>query len=427
MAHELPASEAMNGVKRMPRVAHILRKYNPREWGGMETHAAQMTRELARLGWGAEIHAPHASFTSGPALDPTVPVVRFRTLSPYLGSARKRQLLWESGSVITLDEPLRLLRDRGIALAHLHTAGRIGGAVRTAMRLTGRPYVISIHGPLLTAQAWQSAVLKDRFSGVVDLGKPFGMLVGARRVLQDAARVITFNEEEQRALSAQLGDRVLLMDQGVELERLQSGSAERARRRWPVLAQGPVVTVLGRLTQAKNQVLAIRAFARAAPPDSHLVLAGATVEQAYRNTLEQEIQAAGLSARVHLMGNLDGAEEVPDLLALSALLMVPSHFESFGLVVLEAWAAGCPVLMATRFGLGVLAEAIGEAGLFVRSLEVEDWTVALRECLQSPARREAAVQAGRAVVRQRFSWEAVAKRLQEVYLEVLEEGGHRAP
>jgi glycosyltransferase involved in cell wall biosynthesis len=217
------------------------------------------------------------------------------------------------------------------------------------------------------------------------------------------------------------------MDQGVELERLQSGSAERARRRWPGLAHGPVVTVLGRLTQAKNQVLAIRAFARAAPPDSHLVLAGATVEQAYRNTLEQEIQAAGLSARVHLMGNLDGAEEVPDLLALSALLMVPSHFESFGLVVLEAWAAGCPVLMATHFGLGVLAEAIGEAGLFVRSLELEDWTMALRECLQSPARREAAAQAGRVVVRQRFSWEAVAKRLQEVYLEVLEEGGHRAP
>lgn len=427
MAHHLLALRAMNGVNgRMPRVAHILRKYNAAEWGGMETHVAQVTRRLARLGWGTEIHAPQAPSSPDHVLEPTVPLVRFRTLSPYVGSPRKRRALRESGNLITLDEPLRLLWDRGLSLVHLHTAGRIGGAVRAAMRLTGRPYVISIHGPLLTAQAWQKAALTERTAGVVDLGRPFGLLVGARRVLQDAARIITFNEEERRALAAKFGERVLRLDQGVDAERLRAGNAERARQRWPALAKGRVVAVVGRLSEVKNQLLAIRAFARGAPSDCHLVLAGATVEPAYRQTLESEVHAAGLGARVHFLGNLDASEEVPDLLALATLMMVPSHFEAFGLVVLEGWAAGCPVLMATHFGLAILAEAIGERGLCVRSMEPEAWAAALCECLESPGRREAAVEAGRTAVRQRFSWDAVAHKLQEVYLEALEERGRRA-
>ncbi|MFY0580631.1 glycosyltransferase family 4 protein [Cystobacter fuscus] len=413
----------------MRRVAHVIRKYNPAEWGGMETHVEQVARHLALLGWGAEIHAPYmtsGSSGSGHALDPTVPVKRYHVLSPYLGSASKRRALKETGSVLTVDEPLRLLLDRQLPLVHLHTAGRIGGAVRTALRLTKRPYVISIHGPLLTVQDWQQKAMAERFSGAVDLGRPFGMLVGARRVLDDAARIIVFNEEERRAMTEKYGPRVILMEQGVDLQRMESGDAQRARRRWPHLAKGPVLTVLARLTRAKNQLLAIQAFARGAPPDAHLVLAGATVEADYRASLEREIQASGLGARVHIMGNLDANQEVPDLLALSRLMMMTSHVEPFGLVVLEAWAAGCPVLMGTRFGLAILADAIGKQGLFVNSQETEDWASALRSCLASPERLDAAARAGKEVVRQRFSWTAFAQRTQDLYLDVLEENRRRA-
>jgi glycosyltransferase involved in cell wall biosynthesis len=126
------------------------------------------------------------------------------------------------------------------------------------------------------------------------------------------------------------------------------------------------------------------------------------------------------------MGNLDASQEVPDLLALSSLMMMTSHVEPFGLVVLEAWAAGCPVLMGTRFGLAILADAIGKQGLFVNSQETEDWASALRSCLATPERLDAAARAGKEVVRQRFSWTAFAQRTQDVYLDVLEENRRRA-
>jgi glycosyltransferase involved in cell wall biosynthesis len=55
-------------------------------------------------------------------------------------------------------------------------------------------------------------------------------------------------------------------------------------------------------------------------------------------------------------------------------------------------------------------------------LEVEAWAEALRQCLSNPARLEAAAQAGAALVRRRFTWEAVAGRLHDIYRAVLEQG-----
>jgi glycosyltransferase involved in cell wall biosynthesis len=404
------------------RVVHVLRKYDPREWGGTETHVVEVTRQLVRMGWGCEVHAPRGPAAPDRSLDPQVSLVRYRSFNPFLGAASKRRaLLSTAGNLVTLDEPLRLARDRGITLAHLHTAGRIGGAVRTAMRLTGRPYVISIHGPLIARRAWLEVEMSRRLSGLVDLGRPFGALLGARRVLHDAARVIVFNEEERVALTELVGQRVVRLDQGVNVERFQAGCGDRARQRWPRWASLPIVAVIGRLHPQKNQLLAVRAFARGAPADHHLVLAGAVVDPAYRAAVEQESAECGVASRVHVLGNLDPEEEIPDLLALARLVMVPSLHEAFGLTVLEAWAAACPVIVGDRSGLADLAEAVGEDGLRVPALEVEAWAAALRQCLSSPMRLEAAAQAGSALVRRRFTWEAVARSLHGIYQAVLEQ------
>lgn len=403
-------------------MVHVLRKYDPREWGGTETHVVEVTRHLVQMGWGCEVHAPRGPTSPDRSLDPRVRMVRYRSFNPFLGAAGKRQALRSNaGNLVTLDEPIRLIRDRGASLAHLHTAGRIGGAVRTAMRFTGRPYVVSVHGPLLARRAWLEAEMSRRLSGLVDLGRPFGALLGARRVLHDAARVIVFNEEERQALSELIGPRVVRLEQGVNRERLRSGCVDRARQRWPRWAGQPIVAVIGRLHPQKNQLLAVRAFARGAPADHHLVLAGAVVDPVYRAAVERELAECGVASRAHVLGNLDPEVEIPDLLALAKLVMVPSEHEAFGLIVLEAWAADCPVLAGVRSGLADLVQAIGEEGLSVPTLEVEAWAAMLRQCLSSPARLRASAEAGAALVRRRFTWEAVTQRLHDIYQAVLEQ------
>jgi len=425
LVQDLPVSENMTlGGGQGRRVVHVLRKYNPREWGGTETHVVEVTRRLVRLGWWPQVHAPLGPTEPDRALDPHVPLLRYRAFAPYLGTPEKRQaLIANAGNLVTLDEPLRLIRDRRLALAHLHTAGRIGGAVRTAMRLTGRPYVLSVHGPLLSQREWFKAETAQQLEGVMDLGRPFGALLGSRKVLRDAARVLTFNDEEQRALSEVVGARAVRLDQGVDADRLRTGCVSRGYRRWPGLAGVPLLVLLGRLSPQKNQQLAIRAFAQGAPGDHHLAIAGAAMAPSYRGCLEQEIHSLGLSGRVHLLGNLDAVDEVPDLLALAKLVIVPSAHEAFGLIVLEAWAAGRPTLTSLRGGLKDLADALGRDALCVPSLEVAAWATALRQVLANPEALAAAAQAGQRLIQRRFGWDAVALRIEEIYQAVLDERG----
>jgi D-inositol-3-phosphate glycosyltransferase len=405
-----------------PRVAHILRKYDPEEWGGTETHVAAVTRLLPEHGWTVEVHAPAGPTAPDCALAPEVALRRYRAFCPFLGSRERRRGLWaNAGNIASFDEPIRLFRDRRLSLAHAHTLGRIGAGVRAAMRLTGRPYVVSLHGPVLAERELVAAQTARRLEGVLDLGRPIGLLLGAHRVLDDAARVITFNDAERVALASRVGDRAVRMDHGVDIERLRSGDADRARRRWPELGAAPVVALVGRIAAQKNQILAVRAFARGAPPDHRLALPGAETDPGYRAAVEREARALGVLGRVHFLGNLDPSAEIPDLFARATLIIVPSTHESFGLAVLEGWAAGRPVLFARRTGLEDLARALLDDSVSLPTLDERAWAEAMRQLLMSADAQRAAAEAGGRLLRARFRWSVVVERLAALYEEVLGE------
>ena len=415
-----------------PRVAHVLRKLDGSAWGGTEAHVAEVAPRLAELGIGGEIHAPAVEDQTRevPRLG-GLPVSRFASFCPFAGPAEaRRALVANAGNIASLELPVRLLESRA-DLAHLHTAGRIGGAVRTAMRWTKRPYVLSLHGPVLAGTDFLEPQVQRMHARVVDLGRPLGWLFGARRVLDDAARVIAFNDAEVTALRARIGARAVRMDHGVDAERLGAGSAARARARWPELGDAPVVLVLGRLSAQKDQLTAVRAFAAGAPRDHRLVLAGAETDPGYCDRVLAEAAALGVRARVHVLGNVP-REDVPDLLALASVVLAPSRHEAFGLMALEAWAAERPILFARRHGLGDVADRFarwGRAGAaeltsrFVVPEAADEgaWSAALSALLADASSRATIGALGRELVRARFCWSRVAGELAGLYLTVLDE------
>jgi D-inositol-3-phosphate glycosyltransferase len=406
------------------RVAHVLRKYDPAQWGGTETHVAAVTRELTAQGWRVEVHAPRGPTEPDRALSPEVELRRYAAFCPFVGDSEARRALYANGgNIASFDEPARLARDGRLALAHVHALGRIAGGVRTAMRLTGRPYVVSLHGPVLCDSSVVAADTALRHRRVWDVGRPLGLLFGSHRVLDDAARIIAFNDEERDALASRFGDRAVRMDHGVDAVRFGSGDDARARARWPELGAGPVVALVGRVSAQKNQLLAVRAFARGAPPDHRLALAGAETDLGYRATVEREARALGVADRVHFLGNL-APEDIPDLLARSILVVAPSTHETFGLAVPEGWAANRAVLFARQSALVGMARALSDDSVAVPSLDEHLWAAELGRLLTSEGARRAAAEAGAALVRSRFNWTAVGERLAALYADALRE---RAP
>ncbi len=404
------------------RVAHVVRKYNSAEWGGTETYLAEMTKRLTLGEWGCDVYAPFGPTAPDCALAPGVRLERYDAFLPFLASAERRKaLVANAGNIASFDLPIRLVRDRSIDIVHLHTTGRIGGAVRMATKLSGRPYVIAAHGPLLTDSDTISREMRTRHEGVIDLGAPIGAFFGARRVIDDAARVISFNEEERRALEKRIGARAVRMDHGVEVERFVRGDSERAKNVFPELGDAPVVLAVGRLSHQKNQLHSLRAFAKAASSAHRLVFAGAETDRGYRSVLEREARQLGVRDRVVFLGNVDGAK-LPDLYARAEIVLAPSTHETFGLVVLEAWASKRPMLFAAHSGMKDLADALGaDNTASIVGLDIDVWTRRLSEFVGSAELRKHAADAGHALVRRRFHWDAVASKLAALYETVIEE------
>jgi glycosyltransferase involved in cell wall biosynthesis len=131
-----------------------------------------------------------------------------------------------------------------------------------------------------------------------------------------------------------------------------------------------------------------------------------------REVLEPE--ALGISSWVHRPGWIE-QEDLAGVYALAGALLLPSLFESCGLPVLEAMAAGCPVVTADRYGTRELAE---HAAVLVDPESVDSIADGIRRVLDDPALRARLVEAGRARS-EPFRWSRCARET----LAVLERAG----
>ena len=147
----------------------------------------------------------------------------------------------------------------------------------------------------------------------------------------------------------------------------------------------------GAIYPPKNFTRLIRAYAQVGPGRGiPLVVAGG--ENRFLSERElQEPEALGISGWVHRPGWIE-QEELAAVYALADALLLPSLFESCGLPVLEAMAAGCPVVTADRYGTKELAE---NAAVLVDPESVDAIADGIRRVLDDTALRARLVSAGR--------------------------------
>ena len=396
----------------MPKVVHIVRKFEPAEWGGTETHLIAMLREMRELGWESEVHAPREAGTDGAAIREAGAVFKtFRAHYPYLGMTpeRRKGLVAAGGNLVSVHELARLALRTKADVLHLHTLGRLGGVVRFAAKLRHIPYAVTLHGPVRAHAevAEQDAV--RRTSGLVDLGAPFGMLVGARRVVHDADLMFVLNRKEHDAWAkVREGKHLEIVSHGVDLQRATEEARREARAGVPGLGDAPYVVVIARLDRAKGPDLAIDAFLRGAPEAMHLVLAGSVADPVYAEEVKAMAAAAG--HRVHVLGGV-APKTARALLAEATLALVPSRSEPFGIVLLEAWAEGTAAVFSDVGGLSDIARRTGGTWGLVDVGNAETFAATLGRLV----RDQAALTRERSEVRERvarhFTWKALAQRI----------------
>ncbi len=329
------------------RVAHILRKYNPAEWGGTETAIHRLVAGLRGSGVESDVFCPRIENNSAadPLAEAGCAVKRFPAFLPVLGlsAAERRQQVAVGGNLMSLGLPISLWREPGISVIHTHALGRLGGIAAFVARRRGVPLVVTIHGGFLDLPDTLKESFRKSRRGW-EWGKIFGLLLRSRRLLQQADAVLTCNPKEAALLREKFPDRrVIVQPHGVSTELYRQNCREAAREAFPQICGREMLLCVGRIDAVKNQ----RWLAEEAPaifqrhPHALLVLAGACTDETYGGSLRARIRELGLENRVLLTGGLPpGNARLVGLFQEARAVLLPSVSETFGLVILEAWAAG---------------------------------------------------------------------------------------
>jgi glycosyltransferase involved in cell wall biosynthesis len=244
------------------------------------------------------------------------------------------------------------------------------------------------------------------------------MFVGARRVLDDAAAIFCVGQDEADAMRRERPNQpVFYQPNGVDLEKFQSARAEDFWKIQPGLVGKKILLCVSRVDPQKNQRLLVRAFSRIAgeEADAHVVLIGAEVAPAYAEELRETIRETGMDGRVTwIPGLAPGDPALAGAFKAATCFVLPSMHEPFGIVILEAWAAGLPVVATSVGGIpGFTTDR--ENILLVPDGDAEALAGAMRSILQDSAMARSLAERGFELARAKYDWPAVAGDLLSKY------------
>lgn len=275
-------------------------------------------------------------------------------------------------------------------------------------RARGKPWVVQ---PLMH---WGSPGVRSHFTMAHQIA-----------AYQQASAVITLSPDEGDAIIG-LGvpaERVRVMRMGVDVSPVLDGQAV-ADQSLPKPHASPMVAFLGANTVDKGATVLLEAIIQLNLSGTavDVVFAGPQAE-ALQEHLARQPQAHRrvIDEHVRVLGVIDETAK-HELLSSCSLLAVPSQVETFGIVFLEAWLHGKPVVGAAVGGIPALVEH-GRTGLLVPFGDVPALSSAIRALLDHPDRAAELGAAGRQTVLERYTWDHTYATLRGIYAGILDQVG----
>lgn len=183
-------------------------------------------------------------------------------------------------------------------------------------------------------------------------------------------------------------------------------------------ADVPILAYVGRFDANKGIDTFVKAAQQVAQKHPvRLVFAGGydpdAEDAAEFRRIRALVEACGLADASTFLGKVEQGR-LAMVYSAADLCVVPSHYESFGMVAIEAMACGTPVIASDVGGLRY-SVVHRETGLLARARDPESFASGISLLLEDPGLRDGMGRAGARLVREMFSWEAIASRLETVY------------
>jgi len=384
------------------RILHLSWEYPPVMYGGLGRHVHALAEMQARQG--DEVVVITQSHPGAPADEVVngVRVVRVERDAPDVPDWRTRFIEWTFGFNVAVARA-------GIALSvqwrpdvvHAHD-WLVGQAAVLLCEARDLPLVLTVHA---TENGRMGGVLVTDQSRAIDSTEEWSVAHADRVIVCSA-----YMREEVSTLFGCDPELVSVIPNGIDGDDWTTTDSRRRsmRRRFGT----PLIVYAGRLEAEKGVQTLIDALpaVRRELPDTRTVVVGT-------GGAERDLRARARRRRLGEAVTFTGYVSDEDLRAIVAaadVVVVPSLYEPFGFVALEAMALGAPLVVARVGGLAEIVENDRVGRTFVAG-DATDLAGLLLERLQHPRRARASAEAARAELAERFGWPGIADRTRDVY------------
>lgn len=385
------------------RVLLISWEYPPVIEGGLARHVRRLSEHVVREG--AEVHVLTRGGGHLPGVQERHGVTVHRVREPEFPRDPSAFVHWVEAMNADMRELGGELCDRfELELVHSHDWLVAGAAERIARRF-GLPWLVTTHATEFGRhQGWVHTYPQSHIHGV------------ERQMVRRADRVLSCSHFMRGHVAGVFGvpaERITVIPNGIDPPDLEPVVADLPALRTRFAAPHQrLVLLVGRLVYEKGFHLALDALAPVTRRlgNVRFVVAGTGTAE---TELKRQARRLGLARHGSFLGWV-GDDMLHSLYRVADLCIVPSIYEPFGLVALEAMASGCLCVVADTGGLREVVPGDGSVGLRFRSRDSAALRAVLEQVLSDDDARARVVAEAREYVLQ-FDWTEVARRTLAVY------------
>jgi glycosyltransferase involved in cell wall biosynthesis len=387
------------------KILHVIANLAPR-YGGPSKACLEMARAVARLGHEVSIYTTNQDGPKELAVPLNRPVYRDGVAIRYFPIQPPR--FW--GTSLPLARALRQ-KIPAVDLVHLHSLYLFHNLVAGHYcRQYAIPYLMRPQGTLdpfiYRRHRWRKRLMEIMFEN--------------RNIRRAAALHFTTAEEAELAAPFTFQTPGLVVPLGIDSAELALlPEPGRFRARHPELADKRIILFFGRVNFKKGLDILVKAFGAVARKreDVHLVIVGPDNE-GWGDKVRAWLSGEGLLGRTTFTGMLLGPEKLA-VLRDADMFVLPSYSENFGIAVIEAMAAGLPVIISDKVNIWREVQA-GGAGRVI-PCGAGPLAEQILELLAQPELARQMGQSGRTLVQERFQWPRIAQNLAAAYAQIIDQ------
>jgi glycosyltransferase involved in cell wall biosynthesis len=399
----------------MLRIAHVVRRFVFEEWGGTETVVWNTALNQQMMGHCPEILCTSALTQPGTERRDGILIRRFPYIYPYFPMPDPDRLaLDKKGGNPWCKKLIECLKKGKYDIIHIHCGGRLAATAAKIAKQRGIPSVITLHGGAVAVPEAEMNEMLRPVRHKFHYGRIFDWLSNVNSDPVAAAdKIITISrEEEKRVRELYPHKQVYYLPNGINPFHFREPVDEDIRKEYNIPAERKIILCISRIDYQKNQRILLRLLEQTS--NTHLLLIGPVTAKWYYDEIIKEAKMTGVFERLTVVPGLpSNSPMLVSALHAGEAFVLPSLHEPFGIVALEAWAAGIPLIASNAGGLKDFITD-GVNGLLFSPKDPDAMVACWNHLENILGEREKLIENAARMVDE-YDWQRVIAKLMEIY------------